>query len=131
MKERAARLKAAYLAVSPLIEEYTTRLCPGCQRVCCIDRHGTHEAEDLAFLDALGAARPPEPPRALDTLPCRHLTAGGCAVERWMRPYRCTWYFCERLLLGIAEGEPRAHRELLLALSALRGAWQEFVEGLG
>ncbi|MEJ2255283.1 MAG: hypothetical protein P8Y75_13155 [Nitrospirota bacterium] len=131
MKERASRLKAAYLAASPLIEAYTALFCPGCERVCCIDRHGTHEAEDLAFLDALGTAGPPEPPRARDTLPCRHLTARGCAVERWMRPYRCTWYFCERLLLGIAESEPRAYRDLLLALSALHSARREFMEGLG
>lgn len=117
-------MKEAYEAVSPFIEKHTARVCPSCEKVCCIDRHGTHEEEDLSFLAALGASAPPGSPREDDTLPCRHLSRTGCSIPRWLRPFRCTWYFCERLLEEMPRENPREYRlfmEDLSRLQALRG----------
>lgn len=115
----ALELKAAYEAVSPIIEGFTRRVCPGCRSVCCIDRHGTHEDADLAFLEAVGERPPGGPPKEADTEPCRHLGAEGCTIPRWQRPYRCTWYFCPALLEAMPEIDPRAYRRLVAALERL------------
>ena len=130
--ELAREMFAAFRAVSPLIERYTAEVCPGCAHVCCIDRHGTPEPLDLAFLDALGENPRPEPPLADDTLPCRHLGERGCTVERWRRPYRCTWYFCPPLLdqMPRAAGG-RAYRDLVDALGALQRLRAELAGLLG
>lgn len=112
-------LKAAFEAVSPLIERYTSALCPSCENVCCIDRHGTYEEEDLMFMRAFGEEPPGVRPRDADTEPCRFLTLRGCLLPRWKRPFRCTWYFCPALLEFMPVGNPRQYRELVSALQIL------------
>lgn len=116
----AQEMREAYTDVSAFIEHHTSRVCPGCKSVCCIDRHGTHEPEDLVFIEALGESPPPEPPLDDDTLPCRQLSDTGCSIERWRRPYRCTWYFCAALLEAMPEEDPRAYREFMGKLKRLQ-----------
>jgi hypothetical protein len=116
----ARMMKEAYEDLSPFIEKHTMRVCPVCERVCCIDRHGSHEAEDIMFLEALGEGVPPVPRKKDDTQPCRHLGPSGCAIPRWQRPYRCTWYFCARLLDEMPHRDPREYREFVRALGRLK-----------
>lgn len=125
----ARELREAYEAVSLLIEDFTSRICPECRNVCCIDRHGAHEEADILFLEALGGGLPEEPPRERDTEPCRHLGPGGCAIPRWRRPYRCTWYFCPPLLEAMPSQDPRAYRRLVAALERLGTIRERFMAG--
>jgi hypothetical protein len=125
----ALELKAAFEAVSSLTEEFTSRICPTCESVCCIDRHGTHEKADLLFLEAMGEAPPGDAPKADDTEPCRHLGPKGCTIARRMRPYRCTWYFCSALLERMPEEDPRGYRNLVAALKRLGALRQRLLEG--
>jgi hypothetical protein len=128
-KDRLAEeMKAVYEEVSPLIEEFTSRVCPSCESVCCIDRHGTHEAADLAFLSAIGEAPPGDPPKADDALPCRQLGERGCEIQRWQRPYRCTWYFCPTLLEAMPEANPKGYRTLVAKLQRLGELRQQLME---
>ncbi|MFC1769780.1 hypothetical protein ACFLZI_01830 [Nitrospirota bacterium] len=118
-------MRDAYDAVGPFIEEKNSDACPRCESVCCIDRHGTHDAEDLLFVAALSEAlgetvKPLEPPKADDTEPCRHLGPKGCRIERWRRPYRCTWYFCDSLLTIMPEGNKRVYRQFISRLDNLK-----------
>jgi hypothetical protein len=121
----ALELRAAYEALSPEIEVHTCVVCPSCEQVCCIDRHGTHEPADLLFLRSLkdegagGKSPSPAPPLEDDTLPCRHLGPRGCRLKRWQRPYRCTWFFCGPLLEHMKEASPRCYRRMLRALDRL------------
>ncbi len=119
-RKLALDMKEAFEAVSPFIEKHTRMVCPACPEACCIDRHGTHEEEDFAFLRGLGQPPPPEPPRAVDTEPCRHLSETGCRIPRWLRPFRCTWYFCSPLLEEMPEEDPREYREFMRALERLQ-----------
>jgi hypothetical protein len=129
MKKLAREMKAAFEELSPLIEQYTAEVCPTCVKVCCIDRHGTHEPLDLLFIEALDEGPPPEPPLDDDTKPCRHLGPMGCTVERWRRPFRCTWYFCPALLEYMPRLNPREYRRFMHALARLQGL-REQISGL-
>ena len=112
-------LKKALTALSPFIQRHTSLVCPACERVCCINRHGYHDATDRLFLSALGTGVPLNETARQDTDPCRFLGERGCTLERWMRPFRCTWYFCEPLLKSMEEDGERAHREFTASVRRL------------
>jgi hypothetical protein len=128
MSELAGRMKKAFDAASPLIESYTEAVCPSCGKVCCIDRHGRYEDADLSFILALDELPAGKHPANDDTMPCRHLSREGCMLPRWKRPYRCTWYFCTRLLETMPADNPRKYRELINALQKLQLLRREFSE---
>ncbi len=64
-----------------------------------------------------------------DTAPCRYLGPRGCTLERYERPYRCTWYFCPQLLQALASAEPREYRALVERLGRLQALRAKFLEG--
>lgn len=116
----AKEMQGAFDDLSPFIEKHTRAACPACNKVCCIDRHGTYEKEDILFLSALGEKPETERPREDDTLPCRHLTPRGCRLKRYMRPFRCTWYFCHALLESMPEGIAREYRAFIKTFQDLQ-----------
>ena len=130
LKGLALEIKDAYEALSPMVEGFTSSVCPTCERVCCIDRHGTHEPEDEAFIALLGEALPPEPPKEDDALPCRHISGAGCRLPRRLRPFRCTWYFCGPLLEAMPREDARAYRRLVDGLRRLVELRLRLIEGL-
>ncbi len=115
----ASGLMAAYDAVGGFIEKHTQAVCPSCESVCCIDRHGTYEPEDLKLFDSLGLVPHEEMPKTDDTMPCRFLSNTGCALPRWRRPFRCTWYFCAPLLETMPLENPKEYREFVVSLDRL------------
>ena len=122
-KELANELKNAFDAVSPFIEKHTSIVCPTCETVCCINKHGNYDNNDRVFIEALGMEVPRYSPDRKDTDPCRFLKEHGCSLERWVRPYRCTFFFCD-LLLKSLEGDNaklfRAFTEFLKHLVSVR-----------
>ena len=117
--EQAEQLKQLLIESSPLIEEYTSAVCPSCVDICCRQKHGTHRSCDLAYLHTLGTPAP-----LLDTGrdpdgPCQFMGQFGCTLPRWTRAFKCTWFFCEPLLAAMNEGEPRKARRLSAALQKM------------
>ncbi|RJQ16658.1 MAG: hypothetical protein C4560_09300 [Nitrospiraceae bacterium] len=125
LQPAAHELKAAFNAASPFIQKHTALVCPSCKMVCCLNKHGNHDKNDLVFLSALGMAHLCSPPfinedvDRKDTDPCRFLSETGCSLERWMRPYRCTWFFCDPLLESMKEDSGSAYREFINSLKIL------------
>lgn len=119
----ALEMKSAMDDIDPYLNEITSRVCPECLNVCCIDRHGTYEENDMIFFNALGAAPEAVTPKLSDAEPCRYLTERGCIRPRWMRPFRCTWYYCPSLMNAFKHENPKKYRrfiELLQRLVATR-----------
>jgi hypothetical protein len=116
----ARAMKGAFDELSPFIENHTQTACPACKKVCCIDRHGTYEEEDILFLEALGEKPETERPREEDTLPCRYLAPGGCRLRRHRRPFRCTWYFCNALLESMPGDVARKYRVFIKTFQDLQ-----------
>lgn len=124
---RSARKAEALIeTISPLIEAYTSAVCPQCTTVCCINRHSRFDRSDVIFMTALGRALPEEDPSIADTADCRFLGSRGCRRKRPDRPYRCTWFFCSALLdqiiLQTSASEFRRFMELLRNITEDRSA---------
>ena len=127
MHELALQLKAAINSVSPYIEEHTTIVCPQCRKVCCADKHGRYDADDIAYLEALGMDIPPQPADREKTAACRYMTENGCSLRRWMRPYRCTLFFCDALIKSLEKGDPKLYRAFDNYFQNLIVVRQEFI----
>jgi hypothetical protein len=117
--DKAQKLKELLIENSPLIEEYTAAVCPGCVDVCCRQKHGTHRERDLAYLQALGTLAPPLYAERDPDGPCQFMGQAGCRLPRWTRAFKCTWYFCEPLLAALDKGDPRKARRLSAALQEM------------
>lgn len=115
MKEDAAeanRLKDLLIELSPLIEEYTSLVCPECTDVCCKQKRSYPETVDLRYLQTLAVPPPLPDPDLPPDGPCQFMGREGCITPRWLRPWRCTWYFCAPLLEAMREGPQRISRRI-------------------
>lgn len=120
------KLKQLLIDISPMIEEYTARVCPDCRDVCCRQRHSIMNEQDVRYLRALDVPLPaPDPARAPDG-PCQFMGKTGCVNPRWLRPWRCTWYFCGPLLDAVDKGPKKKARRLSALIQEivdLRSCW--------
>ena len=124
----ALRLQQLLTETSPLIEAYTSTVCPSCTDVCCRQRHGLFTSRDRAYLAALRPEAPlHDPLHPLDG-PCQFLGPEGCVKPRWQRAWKCTWYFCEPLLRALEEGPAKQARALSAALAEMARLYDE-IEG--
>ena len=118
-RRAALRLQQLLSETSPLIESYTSAVCPWCTDVCCRQRHGLLTRCDRAYLAALGADVPRHDPLLPLDGPCQFLGPGGCATPRWQRAWKCTWFFCEPLLRALEEGPAKQARALSATLEEM------------
>jgi len=124
-KNIAERLKRLLIESSPMIEEYTAAICPGCSDVCCRQKHGTFRENDILYLRTLGVEVPKrDQGRPLDG-PCEWMRPEGCVQPRWMRPFKCTWYFCEPLLKTLNDSPPRKARRVSAVLQEMADLYGE------
>lgn len=108
----AHELKELLVRFSPLIEEYTEKVCPDCTDVCCKQKHGMFQDRDIAYLAALDVdTSVHDPTIPLDGL-CQFLGPAGCVKPRWQRAWKCTWYFCEALIKAMDEGPQQTARRI-------------------
>jgi len=109
----AHALKEEIDRVSGFIQLNTSVVCPACEKVCCINKHGYYDHEDLIYVFSLGQERPVYGKRIDDTAPCQFLSGQGCSRERSVRPFRCNWYFCDTLLGHMEQGPAKPYREFI------------------
>ncbi len=110
IRELAHELKDTLITISPFIEKHTAIVCLDCKKVCCADKHGRFGNDDIAFLTALEVDIPHQPIDREETAACRYMTETGCSLQRWMRPYRCTLFFCTPLLKSLEQDDPKLYR---------------------
>lgn len=123
--DAAEKLQQLLIESSPLIEEYTRELCPGCTDVCCRQKHGLYRERDILYLNALGTAIPSrDQARPLDG-PCEAIGERGCTHPRWLRPFKCTWYFCDPLLEAMNDGPQKKAREISRIMKEMIGSYDK------
>jgi hypothetical protein len=117
--EHARELRKLMAAASSFIQDTTAAVCPSCPRVCCINRHGYYDRNDLVYIYALGLEPPAYQEGRSDKDPCQFLSGDGCSLDRGVRPFRCNWYFCTRLTRHMEEGPARPYRQFLNRFQAV------------
>jgi hypothetical protein len=126
VKETAGKIRKGIEEISPFIQQATGTVCPNCKDVCCINKHGYYNFEDLVYMHALGLKAPQHDFGSKDSGPCRFLSEKGCSMERAVRPSGCNWYFCVPLLEHMEEMP--GYREFDDALGEVVKLWMEMIE---
>jgi hypothetical protein len=127
--ETADKMKRLLIGSSPMIEDYTREVCPACAEVCCRQKHGMFRENDIVYLHALGVEVPPrDQGRPLDG-PCEWMGPRGCDRPRWLRPFKCTWFFCGPLLKAMNDGPSRKARQLSALLQEMADLYRELGQG--
>jgi len=98
VRELAHMVREGIEKISPFIQQSTEAVCPKCENVCCINKHGYYNFEDLVYINALGLKPPEFDFGREDSTLCQFLSDRGCSLDRSVRPSGCNWYFCEFLL---------------------------------
>lgn len=113
LRDIAEVVKTEIESVDQFIQENTLKVCPFCEKKCCINRHVYYDNLDILYIVALGMKPPAYQQGLSDTDPCQFLSEYGCVKERYLRPFRCNWYFCEALLNHMEQGPARPYREFI------------------
>ena len=108
--EKARIVKFGIDEVDAFIQRNTAVVCPHCTNVCCINKHGYYDFEDLIYIFSLGINPPVYEEGVLDTDSCQFISERGCTIERAVRPFRCNWHFCNALITHIEEGPAKPYR---------------------
>lgn len=111
-KTKAKKIKELLLEISPLIEEYTSKVCPDCTDICCKQKRAVLDPNDVSYVGALGIPLPAYDPARPPDGPCQFMGPNGCITPRWLRPWRCTWYFCDPLLNAMSSGPQKKARKI-------------------
>ena len=112
-RDIAQEIKETFDLVSPFIEKHTALVCPDCEKVCCADKHGRYDNDDLLFLNSLGIDASRNESGRNEEGSCRFITDKGCSLERWKRPFRCTFFFCDGLLKSIEDDNAKLYRAFI------------------
>lgn len=113
LKDIALVIKTKIEDIDGFIQQNTSEVCPSCEKKCCINRHGYYDNLDILYIMTLGIKPPLHQQGLSDTEPCQFLSDKGCVKERYLRPFRCNWYFCEALLNHMEQGPARPYREFI------------------
>lgn len=122
VREKGRIYMKAFERLEGFIQYYTARVCPYCGTVCCINRHGMPEFVDVVGMFAMGVEIPTYDPEADESAACQFLDRNGCVLPRIQRPYRCTRYFCEPLMVQIEIGPPAEYRKFIRDVEGLAAA---------
>ncbi|WP_148045720.1 hypothetical protein [Desulfosoma caldarium] len=120
LRSLAHRALQAIEALDAFMSRYCAQTCSHCADVCCTALRVAYNVTDLLFLWGLHDALPLGQTRRHDGDPCRYLTAMGCALPRYLRPYVCTWFFCEAHMQLFSMEPPRFQRRILTVLQDMR-----------
>lgn len=111
--EKALNARGLIDGIDPFMQQSTSEVCPQCEKVCCMNRHGYYDYEDIIYIYALGLKPPAYKKNITDTAPCQFISGLGCTIERSLRPNRCNWFFCNDLIEHMENGPAKSYREFL------------------
>ncbi len=80
----------------------------------------------MRYLSALGASLPLYEQGRPPDGPCQFMGTEGCVRPRWLRPWRCTSYFCGALLEAMNSGPQKKARQvsaLIQEIVDIRSTW--------
>jgi hypothetical protein len=118
--EHSARIRRAIEELDPMMDRYCAQTCPWCRDPCCTASRVAYNLNDMVYLFGLGLALPVGQTREHEGAPCRYWLSSGCALPRILRPYVCTWFFCEPHMERFFEEPACVQRHVIQTLQEIR-----------
>ncbi len=119
----ARDLAKAYAEVFPTLESLCRRTCSRCPAPCCLSAKVWFDLPDLLFLHFAGCVVPPGQPLSRREEICRYSGPKGCRLDRFSRPWICTWYLCPVQTAVLRRDAPdggEGHRRAVAGIKAYR-----------
>ena len=76
------------------LDELCLETCPHCPDPCCLSASPWFDYRDLVFLHLNHMDIPPRQPVSTWKATCCYIRPRGCTLDRFNRPWICTWYMC-------------------------------------
>ncbi len=122
------RYKEILEQIDPLIQGLTAKSCPYCGVVCCAQKFGLPNSSDMVTFLAMNVNGHvydfQKDPRSM----CQFMGEKGCILPRYQRPFRCTFYFCDPLLIQIDLLPKMENERLIQGLKKLESLRQEMTK---
>ena len=123
----AVKFRAGMQEIDPFIQQHTSIVCCKCSKKCCVNKHACYTCEDLVYIYALGLSTQEYGERD-ESQQCYFLSAGGCRLERALRPSGCNWYFCDALFASMEKAPGKAYADFDDSLRELSSLWMELTD---
>ncbi len=96
--DTAKDIRLKYEEISDSIEMVCSHTCVDCEDICCIRATIWFDLKDLLYM-YFGLKKFPESQvekqmKENKKNACCNFTKNGCFLNRFERPFVCTWYFC-------------------------------------
>jgi len=99
LQQLGRAVKLGFEKLDPILDKFTQPICAECPTGCCVNSHAFPDFEDLIFFKSIGLPWLDYDMTRPEHELCQFLGCTGCELLRIQRSYRCTWYFCDSLLI--------------------------------
>ena len=125
VRQWASHVRASVEPLFPVFEGFCREAIRYCPATCCAHAIVDFDFKDLLFWYALNLLPPPRPIRTLQSERCSYLGSTGCRLDRIMRPFICTWYYCPQFMDLFYRLPSREQRRLSGLMSAAQAGRKE------
>lgn len=93
-QKAAAEIRDQLASIFPIMDRLCRSTCPHCTDICCRHACVWFDFKDLLFLHLAAVTIPGHQLIRERFERCRYCTSSGCRLDRFQRPFICTWYLC-------------------------------------
>ncbi|MDL2268581.1 hypothetical protein LJC71_03205 [Desulfosarcina sp. OttesenSCG-928-A07] len=90
----AKTIHTDFAAIFPHLDDLCEKTCPACTDNCCQRARIWADFRDLTFYHLAGISPPDQQTLSKNGDHCRYQSLSGCRLNRFQRPFVCTWYLC-------------------------------------
>jgi len=94
VKKTADSIKNLIASIDLPLDRLCKRTCVQCSAPCCLVADVSYDFKDLLLIHLTDQALPPGQARRAAHEVCCYLGPEGCLLQRFERPWICTWYIC-------------------------------------
>jgi len=128
LSKLGSRYRQIFDQIDPVIQELTAKSCPYCGVVCCAQKFGLPNSIDLVAFLAMNLKGLIYDFQKEPHSKCQFMGEKGCILPRHKRPFRCTFYFCDPLLIQIDLLPAEEYKKLITGLKNLELIRQEMAK---
>lgn len=119
--QTAEKIHRRLESVFPRMEDLCRQTCPRCLDNCCQRAWVWADFKDLLFYHLAGIIPPEQQLLGARGEHCRYAGPFGCRLDRFQRPFVCSWYLCPAQTL-LLQNSPADRDDLVTSLQWVQAA---------